>query len=123
MTLFKSLLQRTGMSQTDAADFLNVPVQRIKNWSAGRQDAPKGVLEDIRELLNHIFQQAETAISDWRSNELETSDHFTIFIHVDEHHMKERGWPCVSAQMMMAANIFENLPHATEIEIMEVGDE
>lgn len=43
MTIFKSAIAICGLSQRDAAEFLDVSVDTVKSWSAGRNPVPDGV--------------------------------------------------------------------------------
>jgi len=62
VTLFKSVLSRLGLSQTEAAEFLNVRIDTLKKWSAGTNPAPKGVWDQLFELSKAQENEATKAI-------------------------------------------------------------
>lgn len=54
MTTFASALRLCGLTHSEAADFLNVRIDTLKSWSAGRNPVPTGVWQDIAELWRKI---------------------------------------------------------------------
>lgn len=54
MTLFKILLHSSGMSTREAAEFLDVSTDSVKNWCAGKREAPTGVIVEMRHVVQHI---------------------------------------------------------------------
>ena len=57
MTAFKSALGVCGLSQSEAAEFLQVSVDTVKSWGAGRANPPLGVWQ----LLASLFEQIQDA--------------------------------------------------------------
>jgi len=57
MTTFKACLNLCGLSQAEAADFLDVSIDTVKSWCSGRANPPLGVWR----LLASLFEQIEDA--------------------------------------------------------------
>lgn len=57
MTTFKACLGLCGLSQSEAAGFLDVSIDTVKSWCAGRASPPLGVWR----LLASLFAQIEDA--------------------------------------------------------------
>lgn len=57
MSAFKSALGVCGLSQTEAADFLQVSIDTVKSWCSGRANPPRGVWQ----MLASLFQQIQDA--------------------------------------------------------------
>lgn len=57
MTTFKSALNICGLSQSEAAEFLEVSIDRVKNWCSGRANPPK----DVWTMLASLFEQIQDA--------------------------------------------------------------
>lgn len=57
MTAFKSSIGVCGLSQSEAAEFLEVSIDTVKNWCSGRANPPLGVWQ----LLASLFEQIQDA--------------------------------------------------------------
>lgn len=57
MTAFKSSLSVCGLSQSEAAEFLEVGIDTVKSWCSGRANPPLGVWT----LLASLFEQVQDA--------------------------------------------------------------
>lgn len=57
MTVFKSALGVCGLSQSEAADFLEVSIDTVKSWCSGRANPPLGVWQ----LMASLFEQVQDA--------------------------------------------------------------
>tara|TARA_R100001086_G_scaffold187482_1_gene105569 strand:- start:142 stop:462 length:321 start_codon:yes stop_codon:yes gene_type:complete len=69
MTTFKSALAICGLSQQQAADYLDVSLQTVKHWSGGRNNVPEGVWV----MLADLYQRIEAA-ADFAAVELDRID-------------------------------------------------
>lgn len=58
-TPFLLLLKRCGLSQHEAADYLNVRLDTVKSWSTGRNTAKPEILAELRKLYRLICKKAE----------------------------------------------------------------
>lgn len=57
MTTFKSAIGICGLSQSEAADFLDVSLDTVKSWCSGRANPPRGVWQ----MLASLFEQMQDA--------------------------------------------------------------
>lgn len=57
MTAFKSSIGVCGLSQSEAAEFLDVSIDTVKSWCSGRANPPLGVWQ----LLASLFEQVQDA--------------------------------------------------------------
>lgn len=57
MTAFKSSIGVCGLSQSEAADFLDVSIDTVKSWCSGRANPPLGVWR----LMASLFEQVQDA--------------------------------------------------------------
>ena len=48
----KELREKTGLSQSQFADYLEIPVATIRNWEQGRRVPPDYVISLIGKVLN-----------------------------------------------------------------------
>lgn len=64
-TLFASILQGCGLSQSEAAEFLAVRQDTIAKWSAGKGNAPKGVLALLAGLADAETAVGEALVAAW----------------------------------------------------------
>ena len=60
MTLFKSALKLTGLSQVEAASFLGMSLQSVKYWSAGIRNCPDEQWAKLASLYSDIQNGRET---------------------------------------------------------------
>lgn len=61
MTTFKSALGLCGLSQQQAADYLEVSIDSVKAWSRGKTPPPPGVWDQMADLLERIEAAAKHA--------------------------------------------------------------
>ena len=64
MTTFKASLAICGLSQQEAATFLDVSIQSIKDWCRGKSAPPPGVWA----MLSDLYRRIETAAGFASSN-------------------------------------------------------
>lgn len=57
MSAFKSALGVCGLSQSEAAEFLEVSIDTVKSWCSGRANPPLGVWR----LMASLFEQVQDA--------------------------------------------------------------
>jgi DNA-binding transcriptional regulator YiaG len=63
-TPFAVLIERCGLSQREAAEFLKVRLDTVKSWCAGRNVAKPAVLAELRGLYINIEAAAEQLAQD-----------------------------------------------------------
>lgn len=107
MTLYGLLLQACGLSQREAADFHRVRPDTVKSWSAGRNAAPDGALEELRKLYALITGAAERHLQ--VLDDLPAGAEIEIGYPADDHQAQTLGFPCVGAWRAMAALIVAEL--------------
>lgn len=63
MTTLKAAIAICGLSQQEAAEFLGVSIQSVKDWSRGRSAPPIGVWIMLSDLYTRIENAADFASS------------------------------------------------------------
>lgn len=96
-TPFKQALSICGLSQTEAAEFLDVRPDTIKSWCADRNPVPKAIWQELGDLYATMITASETAlelIEEKQPDEIEIS------------YSGEHGkWPSVRCAMTVEAMI------------------
>ena len=59
MTTFKRSIQACGLSQSEAAEFLGVSLQSVKDWSRGKSVPKPGVWQMLANLFQDILDCAD----------------------------------------------------------------
>lgn len=62
MTLFAAALRLLGLSHAEAGEYLNVRLDTVKSWSAGRNPVPDGIWDELRALWQQQSEAAEAAL-------------------------------------------------------------
>lgn len=116
MTLFASTLHGLGLSHSDAADFLGVRLDTVKNWSSGRRAVPDGVFAALHKLARRQIRAAEAIAKNAENAAIE------LEIASDDAEAKEIGWPCVGAQMAAFRRAWEMLGPNVKMTIRRRGN-
>lgn len=61
MTTFRAALSICGLSQQEAADYIDVRLDTVKSWSSGRGNPPEGVWRTLADLYRRIEDAADFA--------------------------------------------------------------
>lgn len=61
MSSFKSSISVCGLSQREAAEFLDVSIDTVKSWCSGRSNPPAGVWMMLASLFEQIQNAADGA--------------------------------------------------------------
>lgn len=122
-TPFALLLQLSGLSHREAADYLAVRLDTVKSWSSGRNPCPDGAIADMRWL---IAQQERTAAETLAQIAQLKTDHgspdaIELGEPLDDDEAQSIGWPCVGAWRGMAARVVANAPQGFTIQIVPRG--
>lgn len=122
-TPFSLLLQLSGLSHREAAEFLAVRLDTIKSWSSGRNTCPDGALADMRRLIAKQDRAAVKALA--QIAQLKT-DHVSPDVvelgePIDDNDAQSFGWPCVGAWRGMAARVVMACPRGVTIQIVPRG--
>lgn len=119
MTLFASILAGLGLSQSEAADYLDVRVDTLKSWSSGRRSPPDGVLKNLHELSERQRHGAEETFKIWkragRPAEIE------VGLASDDFEAQQLGWPSVGAHAAVIRRIWEFLPPDVKLNVVPRG--
>lgn len=84
MTIFKGDLDCCRLSQSEAANFLNVSIDAVRSWSSGRRSPPDTVLQKMEELFYQIQQAIDemhkrkerfTVVSEFTADEIRNVFH------------------------------------------------
>lgn len=118
MTPFALLCGVCGLSHREAANMLNVRIDTVKSWSAGRNRTPDGVLATLRDLAHRIDRAAAEAlalIAEQQPPEVE------LGYAVDDAEAQSLGWPCVGAQAAALGRIVAGVPEGVKVILVPRG--
>ena len=113
MTLFSSLLSASGLSLTEAAEYLDVSRKNVERWSNSKLEPPEGVIEDMIDLINEQEKSVDKFLSVFKEAHREAQEksdkkiNATIEIGypTDDYEAQEMGWPCLSAFKVVIGRI------------------
>lgn len=97
-TIFSLLCQVCGLSHREAAAFLEVRLDTVKSWSAGRNCTPDAVLDQLAELAALIDEAADRVVAMTDEQVLAHGSEPEVIelgIAADDHEAQLLGWPCV----------------------------
>lgn len=100
---FKCLLTATGLSLSDAAEFLNVSRKNITRWTNGTLEPPVGVIKELAKLVqkqNEAVKQTLDLIGQAKG-----FGDYEIGCPSDQIEANDMGWPSVSAFHMVVGRI------------------
>ena len=122
-TPFSLLLQISGLSHREAADFLAVRLDTVKSWSSGRNRCPDGAIKDMRGLIAGQRQAANEALAqiDELIRQHDAPDAIELGEPVDDDDAQTIGWPCVGAWQGMAARVVAGAPAGAVFAIVPRG--
>lgn len=105
-TIFRLLCEVCGLSQREAADFLDVPVNTVKKWWQGTRPANDGVLSELAGLAEKI-DVAVTESLKVIDGQAGTPGQGIIELGVvsDDAEAQTLGWPCVGAHRAVIGQI------------------
>lgn len=110
-SVFALLIARCGLSQREAAAFLNVSPSAIDKWSRGARPAPVGVIDELRDLYRRQARAAEEAVK--QAVSLAEKHGWPELVELglasDDHEAQSLGWPCGGAQAAMLGMVAAGL--------------
>ncbi|MGI8526748.1 MAG: hypothetical protein ACR2K5_11345 [Pseudolabrys sp.] len=110
-TTYALLLARCGLSQSEAAAFHDVRPDTVKSWSAGRNQAPPGVIAELRVLYAQIEKAADAAIAEISALMKEQkSDEIEMGLARNDAEAQQLGMPCVGAHRAMIGMVAATVP-------------
>lgn len=110
MTPFAALQSLCGLSNREAAAYLDMTESAVEKFRRGNREAPSGVLRELQELWTVIDQaavDASEAIA--REGILKAADEIEIGYPADDHEAEQLGLPCVGAWRQMLARLIDEL--------------
>ena len=113
MTPFRLLLNSSGLSIREAADFLDVRFNTIESWSSGRRSIPDGAVAQLLTLIDRQGRAAQEALSAIREGVAEHGvlpEEIEIGLSTDDHEARGLGWPTVSAHAAVLRRLIEIAP-------------
>lgn len=110
-TPFNFLRMRCGLSQREAADFLESPLDTVKTWCAGRHAPRQSVIDEMRALYASIEHAADNALAAIRSRIKEHGRprRLELSVATDDHEAQQLGLPCVGAHQALIGLIAARL--------------
>lgn len=112
MTLFSSILAGLGLSQSEAAAFLNVRLDTVKSWGAGRNPVPDFAWEQLHALTERQRGLAEGIYEAWREGG--EPDEIEIGFPPPD-------WPCDGAAMAAIRRAWELIGPDVAIHLVPPG--
>jgi len=107
LTPIALLISLAGLSQREAAAFLEVSPSSIDKMVRGVRSTPEGILAQLRSLIERQERAATQTVQ--HATELVTVHGDPEFIELgypaDDYEAQQIGWPCVGAWRGMAARV------------------
>jgi len=112
MTIYNTLLAASGLSQREAAAYLDVNYNRVRDWTIGRYNPPAGVVDELLELVRRQSQAAQAGAAQIKSIVAERGqpEEIEIGVAVDDHEAQSIGWPTASAHRVVVGLTIAELP-------------
>lgn len=112
MTTHIALLAgRCGLSVREGAEFTGVRLDTFKSWSAGRNQAPAGAVEELRTLYRKIEQAAAAAVDQIRSS-VPAGSVVELGYCADDYEAQQLGFPFATCHNAMLGLVVARLDHA-----------
>lgn len=111
ITSFTLLAERCGLSHREAAEFHGVRLDTAKSWSAGRNNAPDGVIADLRDLYTKIERAAAGEAVKIINDKAGGTEAVELGIATDDAEAQTLGWPCVGAHGAVLGLIAARVPN------------
>lgn len=119
------MLARCGLSQTDAADYLEVEARTVRRWIEG-SFRPKE--EQWQRLLDLCASQDRAAEEMLRILREQTKQHgapheITVRLSRTQADADRLGWPCVGAHLAVLRRVAEWAPRSVKILAVYPGED
>lgn len=96
-TMFSLLVDRCGLSQREAADFLKVSPSAVDKMARGVRATPDGIVDELADLYLRISLTAEEIMQMVAGLEKKGVDpEDRIVVTMTDAQAKKRGWPCAA---------------------------
>lgn len=112
MSTFNTLLTASGLSQREAATYLDVNYNRVRDWVIGRYNPPAGVMDELRSLVRRQLRAAREGADQVVRivDEQGLPEKIEIGICSDDHEAQSLGWPCISVHAVVIGLTIALLP-------------
>jgi transcriptional regulator with XRE-family HTH domain len=113
MNAFKALLNLSGMSQAQAAAYLDISPSTIDKACRGKRTTPEYAIEKLAELIQRQTDAADEALNLFDDN----PDMRPVVYHPQtDDEARKLGWPCLAAWWAMAARIAAEMPNEVQFQ-------
>lgn len=106
-TTLALLINRCGLSQREAAEFLSSSPSHIDKASSGKRSTPPGQIAELQELYASIESAAAEAVA--AMSGIPAGAAIELGYAADDHEARDLGWPCVGAQRAMLGIVVARL--------------
>ena len=110
-TLYNILLVTTGLSQREASVFHGVRPDTVKSWSAGRNPAPDGAIDELADLITKMASAVDAALDAAEAQE-QTAEAIELGLASDDHEAQSLGWPTASVHRVVIGRIAAELHYS-----------
>lgn len=104
-TVFKAALGVCGLSQQEAADFLQVALPTIKDWSRGAAAPPLGVWRQLASLYDQIVAASEAALDTLEISQMDRRALNEISVMASGEMLPTEGAAAAAAAMFLLAEM------------------
>jgi len=103
MTTFKSAITICGLSQKEAANYLDVSISSVKDWSRGKSAPPIGIWEMMAKLYSRIKNASDHTSSLLDPDIMDRAAMNNITADNGEYPMPEDAVSAAGAMALLAA--------------------
>ncbi len=97
-TLYSILLSASGLSQREAAIFHGARLDTVKSWSAGRNAAPAGAIQELVDLIDRMMTAVDAGVEQMEKMQAQhpVTGEIELGLCSDDHEAQSLGWPSAS---------------------------
>ncbi len=111
--IFKLLQRRSGLSETEVAEFLGCSSTEVTEWLSNKKQPSEILLRKLGSLLEMI--EAETDKCAMQLCKENTVKKKRVFMFTDDEAAQKHGWPTASVYGMVIANLYSAFEGNVEI--------
>lgn len=111
--IFKLLQRRSGLSETEVAEFLGCSSTEITEWLSNKKQPSEMLLRKLGSLLEII--EAETDKCAMQLCKESAVKKKRVFMFTDDEAAQKHGWPAASVYGMVVANLYSAFEGNVEI--------
>jgi hypothetical protein len=118
-TVFSALLERCGLSQREAAEFLKVRIDTVKSWSSGRNPVKPSIIIELRALYRDIERAGEDlAVLLGAILKRKPREFIQVGLAHDDEDARVCGFPCVGSNFAAVGIALTRLPDNVEVQLV-----